>query len=104
LTAFATVIIKIFHRRKLIARLIEIEELVKHGTMLPPEIVELLPEQCEELGLKDMWAQKCAPPGWILNKDPIGRRCGRQPPPNLQHVLTTAKETAKHMVSKVKSN
>lgn len=77
------------------------EELVKYGTLMPPEIVELLPEQVEELGLKDMWADHCAPHGWIQNKDPIGRRCGRQPPQNIQQVLTAAIENARQMISKV---
>lgn len=77
------------------------EELVKHGTMMPPEIVELLPEQAKELGLKDTWADRCAPYGWAQNDDPIGRRCGRQPPLNMQNTLTAAIENARQMISKV---
>ncbi|XP_077294626.1 cilia- and flagella-associated protein 298 isoform X3 [Arctopsyche grandis] len=78
----------------------EAEELAKYGTMMPPEIVELLPEQAAELGLKDMWADRCAPHGWVKNLDPIGRRCGRQPPTKMQQVLTSAVENSREIISK----
>lgn len=55
-------------------RKIEIEELAKHGTMLPPDIMGLTDEQVKELKLKDEWSDKCVPMGgWTFNKDQIGR-------------------------------
>lgn len=72
--------------------------------MMPPEIVELLPEQAAELGLKDMWADRCAPHGWVKNLDPIGRRCGRQPPNKMQQVLSSAVENSRQIISKVCNN
>lgn len=52
---------------------IEIEELAKHGTMLPPNMMGLTDEQVEELKLKDEWGEKCVPSGgWSFNKDVIG--------------------------------
>ena len=52
---------------------IEIEELIKHGTMLPHNMMGLTDEQVEELKLKDEWGEKCVPMGgWTFNKDVIG--------------------------------
>lgn len=54
-------------------RKIEIEELIKHGTMLPHNMMGLTDEQVEELKLKDEWGEKCVPMGgWTFNKDVIG--------------------------------
>lgn len=51
----------------------EIEELGKHGTMLPHDMMGLTDEQVEELKLKDEWGEKCIPMGgWTFNKDVIG--------------------------------
>lgn len=56
-----------------LSRKIEIEELAKHGVMLPPDIMGLTDEQVEELKLKDEWADKCVPMGgWTFNGDKIG--------------------------------
>lgn len=49
------------------------EELAKHGVMLPPDIMGLTDEQVQELKLKDEWADKCVPMGgWTFNRDQIG--------------------------------
>lgn len=81
------------------------EELAKHGTMLPPNIMGLTDEQVEELKLVDEWGETCIPSGgWTMNKDPIGRRNGRQPSAKMQEVITKTVEEAKAMVSKVKQN
>ncbi|CAG5093805.1 Similar to cfap298: Cilia- and flagella-associated protein 298 (Danio rerio) [Cotesia congregata] len=48
----------------------EMEELAKHGTMLPSNMMGLTDEQVIELKLKDEWADKCSPMGgWTFNKD-----------------------------------
>ncbi|XP_015119033.1 cilia- and flagella-associated protein 298 [Diachasma alloeum] len=79
----------------------EMEELAKHGTMLPPDMMGLTDEQIVELKLKDEWGEKCVPMGgWTFNKDEIGRRNGRQPNQKLQEVLKKAVEDARAMISK----
>lgn len=79
----------------------EIEELIKHGPMYPPEILGLTEEQVQELKLVDIWEEKVIPSGgWDYNKDPVGRRNGRQPKPNMQEMLRTAVGDAKNMISK----
>lgn len=78
------------------------EELKKHGTLLPPEILGLTDEQVIELKLVDKWGEKCIPSGGcIFNKDPIGRRNGNQPNEKMQNVLTKTIEEVKACVSKV---
>lgn len=79
----------------------EIEELIKHGPMYPPEILGLTEEQVQELKLVDIWEEKVIPSGgWDFNKDPVGRRNGRQPKPNMQEMLRTAVNDARNMVTK----
>lgn len=79
----------------------EIEELIKHGPMYPPEILGLTEEQVDELKLVDIWEEKVIPSGgWDYNKDPVGRRNGRQPKPNMQEVLRNAVNDARKMISK----
>ncbi|CAB0012469.1 unnamed protein product [Nesidiocoris tenuis] len=79
----------------------EMEELAKHGTTYPPEILGLLEEQVEELKLKDDWGEKCVPSGgWTLNKDPVGRRNGKQPNQKMQEVLNKTIEEARARISK----
>ncbi|XP_014242590.1 UPF0769 protein C21orf59 homolog isoform X3 [Cimex lectularius] len=81
----------------------EMEEMAKHGTTYPPEILGLTEEQVEELKLKDEWGEKCVPHGgWELNKDPIGRRNGKQPNEKGQEILRKTIEEAKAVVSKKK--
>lgn len=78
----------------------EIEELAKHGTMYPPEILGLTEEQVEELKLFDRWGEKCIPSGgFTLVKDPIGRRNGKQPRKEMQDVLTNTVKDAKELIS-----
>jgi len=78
------------------------EELKKHGTLLPPEIIGLTDEQVVELKLIDKWGETCIPSGgYTFHKDPIGRRNGKQPNENMQNVLTKTIEEAKACVSKV---
>ena len=80
----------------------EIESLVEHGTMLPPNMAGLTDEQVEELKLQDDWGERCVPSGgWTFNKDVIGRRNGRQPSKKMQEVLLKTVQEAKAMVSKV---
>lgn len=79
----------------------EMEELIEHGTLYPPEILGLTDEQVSELKLIDNWGEKCIPSGgftWI--KDPIGRRNGKQPIKKMQEVLKKTIAEAKGMISK----
>ncbi|XP_039963998.1 cilia- and flagella-associated protein 298 [Bactrocera tryoni] len=79
----------------------EIEELIEHGTMLPPEMVGLTDEQILELKLKDIWAEKCIPAGgFVTNKDPLGRRNGQQPQEKMREILKKAMEDAKSFIDK----
>lgn len=79
----------------------EIEELAKYGTLYPPEILGLTEEQVEELKLVDTYGDKCIPSGgYTFNKDPIGRRNGRQPSKHMQDLLTKTVREAKDMISK----
>lgn len=78
------------------------EQLRLYGTMLPPNIVGLTDEQVEELKLVDEWGEKCIPSGdWIPNKDPIGRRNGKQPRESMQKIIAKGIEEAKATISKV---
>jgi hypothetical protein len=80
----------------------EMEELAKHGTLLPPNIMGLTDEQVEELKLVDEWGEKCVPSGGCnFNKDPVGRRNGKQPNEHMQDVIKRTSEEAKAMMSKV---
>ncbi|CAH1108193.1 unnamed protein product [Psylliodes chrysocephalus] len=79
----------------------EIEELAKHGTLYPPEILGLTEDQVEEMNLEDTFGEKCIPMGgFTYNKDPIGRRNGKQPNKNMQDVLRNAVKDVKEMISK----
>ncbi|XP_044590370.1 cilia- and flagella-associated protein 298 [Cotesia glomerata] len=79
----------------------EMEELAKHGTMLPSDMMGLTDEQVIELKLKDEWADKCSPMGgWTFNKDVMGRRNGRQPNEKMQEVLKKACKDAQAMITK----
>lgn len=95
-------IVIIYNGRLKIERICyEIEELIKHGPMYPPEILGLTEEQVEELKLVDIWEEKVIPSGgWDYNKDPCGRRNGRQPKPNMQEVLRKAIADARNMIDK----
>uniref|UniRef100_A0A182W003 Uncharacterized protein n=1 Tax=Anopheles minimus TaxID=112268 RepID=A0A182W003_9DIPT len=95
-------LVTIYNGRLKVSRVCsEIEELAKHGTMLPPDMLGLTDEQLEELHLVDEWADKCIPSGgWRFNRDPVGRRNGRQPQLKMGEVLTKAIEDAKAMISK----
>jgi cilia- and flagella-associated protein 298 len=78
------------------------EELKKHGTLLPPDIMGLTDEQVVELKLIDTWGEKCIPSGgYTFHKDPVGRRNGKRPNEQMQNVLTKTIEEAKACVSKV---
>ncbi|RLU24429.1 hypothetical protein DMN91_002518 [Ooceraea biroi] len=95
-------IVIIYNGRLKISRICyEMEELAKHGVMLPPDIMGLTDEQVQELKLKDKWADKCVPTsGWTFNKDQIGRRNGRQPNEKMQELLNKTIEDARTMTSK----
>ncbi|XP_050431091.1 cilia- and flagella-associated protein 298-like [Adelges cooleyi] len=92
----------IYNGRLKISRICsELEELKKHGTLLPSEIMGLTDEQVSELKLVDTWGEKCIPSGgFTYNKDPIGRRNGKQPNEQMQNLLTKTIEDAKACVSK----
>ncbi|XP_052868745.1 cilia- and flagella-associated protein 298 [Anopheles cruzii] len=95
-------LVTIYNGRLKVSRICsEIEELAKHGTMLPPDMLGLTDEQVEELHLVDEWADTCIPSGgWRFNRDPVGRRNGRQPQAKMGQVLEQAVLDAKAMVSK----
>lgn len=95
-------IISIYNGRLKVSRICsEIDELIKHGPMFPPEILGLTDEQVSEFKLVDEYAEKCIPSGgWTYNRDPVGRRNGRQPLDKMQNVLKKAIDDAKEMVSK----
>jgi len=77
------------------------EELANYGCMLPPDMVGLTEEQVEELKLVDSWADACVPSGgYNQAKDPVGRRNGRQPLPNMQEILRKSINEAVAMVDK----
>ncbi|KAI4462684.1 protein c21orf59 [Holotrichia oblita] len=79
----------------------EIEELAKHGTMYPPEILGLTEEQVEELKLVDHYGEKCIPSGGFTQvKDPVGRRNGKQPRKEMQDLLNKTVKEAKEKISK----
>lgn len=87
----------------IILKILEMEELSNHGTMLPQDMIGLTEEQITELKLIDTWSERCPPSGgFIKNKDPIGRRNGMQPKPNMQSVIKNAIEEAKLIVGKQK--
>ncbi|KAK7870014.1 hypothetical protein R5R35_011981 [Gryllus longicercus] len=94
--------VAIYNGRLKISRICsEMGQLCDHGTLLPPNIMGLTDEQVEELKLIDEWGEKCTPSGgWTFNKDPIGRRNGKQPNEKMQEVLKKTIEEAKAMVSK----
>lgn len=95
-------ILPIFNGRLKVGRICsEMEELMKHGVMNCPEVLELTDEQIAELKIEDPWIEKCIPSGgFLLNPDPIRRRCGRQPMPDMQKVLEKAMADAKELISK----
>ncbi|XP_004933535.1 cilia- and flagella-associated protein 298-A [Bombyx mori] len=94
-------IVAIFNGRLKVTRIChEMEELADHGTFLPLEMQGLTEEQIKELKLEDPWANRCAPQGYVVAKDEMGRRCGLAPPTNLKEVLKKAAETAKDIISK----
>lgn len=92
----------IYNGRLKISRICyEVEELAKHGTLFPPDILNLYEEQVTELGLKDEWGEICLPSGgWTFNKDPVGRRNGKQPNEHMVTVLTKTVEEARGIASK----
>lgn len=95
-------IVFIYNGRLKISRICgEIEELIKYGPMFPPEILGLTDEQVQELKLTDAWETKVEPSGgWAYNRDPIGRRNGRQPCAAMQDILRRSINDVKEMVSK----
>ncbi|KAK9870221.1 hypothetical protein WA026_006306 [Henosepilachna vigintioctopunctata] len=95
-------VVAIYNGRLKIQRVCsEIQELSEHGILYPPEILGLTPEQVEEMNLKDPYEEKCIPSGgYIYNKDPIGRRNGRQPKNEMKQLLQKAVEDAKEQISK----
>uniref|UniRef100_A0A8D8WXL1 UPF0769 protein C21orf59 homolog n=1 Tax=Cacopsylla melanoneura TaxID=428564 RepID=A0A8D8WXL1_9HEMI len=94
-------VLNIYNGRLKVYRVIgEMEELAKHGTLLPPDMMGLTDEQVEELKLKDDEGEQCKPTGYIFNKDPIGRRNGYQPPVNMQELIKKTIEEVRQKISK----
>nr|XP_022903028.1 UPF0769 protein C21orf59 homolog [Onthophagus taurus] len=95
-------IVAIYNGRLKIQRICaEMEELAKYGTLYPPEILGLTPEQVEELKLVDHDGERCIPSGgFTLVKDPIGRRNGKQPKKDMQDLIKKSVNEAKEMISK----
>lgn len=95
-------IVSIYNGRLKIGRICsEMEELAKYGPMFPPEILGLTDEQVSELNLVDQYAEKVVPSGgWIHNRDPVGRRNGRQPQEKMQEILLKSINDAKEIISK----
>ncbi|XP_026679648.1 cilia- and flagella-associated protein 298 isoform X2 [Diaphorina citri] len=94
-------ILNIYNGRLKVYRVMaEMEELAKHGTFLPPDMLGLTDEQVEELKLRDDQGERCKPSGYIENKDPIGRRNGYQPPIKMQDLIKTTIEEVKNKISK----
>ncbi|XP_067648128.1 cilia- and flagella-associated protein 298 [Eurosta solidaginis] len=95
-------IVAIYNGRLKVYRICsEIEELIDHGTMLPPEMIGLTDDQICELKLRDIWAEKCIPAGgFVYNKDPLGRRNGQKPQEKMCELLKKAMEDAKKMIDK----
>lgn len=95
-------LLEIYNGRLKISRLCyEIEELSKHGTHLPLNMVGLTEEQIEELKLVDDWGEKCVPSGgWRENKDTMSKRNGRQPTENMCAVLEKTVKEVQGVVSK----
>ncbi|XP_063696110.1 cilia- and flagella-associated protein 298 [Culicoides brevitarsis] len=92
----------IYNGRLKISRICsEMEDLSNHGISLPPNMVGLTDEQIEELHLKDEFSESCYPSGgFVMNKDPTGRRNGQQPLANMQQILKNAIAEAKNLVTK----
>lgn len=66
------------HSNIVFASLPEIQLLGEHGVMLPPNMQGLTEEQVEELKLVDEYKETCIPSGgFVVNRDPVGRRNGR---------------------------
>ncbi|XP_013778146.1 UPF0769 protein C21orf59-like isoform X2 [Limulus polyphemus] len=95
-------VVAIYNGRLKVGRICtEMEDLAKHGTMLPPNMQGLTDEQVIELKLKDEWGEKCIPSGgFVENKDTIGRRNGKAPNQKMAEVLTKTLSEAKAKVSK----
>ncbi|KAL1458978.1 hypothetical protein WDU94_010997 [Cyamophila willieti] len=94
-------VLNIYNGRLKINRVIgEMEELAKHGTLLPPDMMGLTDEQVEELKLKDDQGEHCKPTEYIFNKDPIGRRNGYQPPDKMQELIKKTIEEVRQNISK----
>lgn len=94
-------IVALFNGRLKVLRICgEVEELAKYGPMFVPEIIGLTGEQVAELKLVDEWMDVCVPSGgFTVNKDPVGRRHGRQPTRDMQNVLLKAVADAKQIIS-----
>lgn len=78
----------------------EFDDLGNYGMFLPPNMQGLTDEQIEELRLKDDYGESCAPVGCVFNKDPMGRRNGKQPDEKHRDVLDQTKREALALVSK----
>ena len=82
----------------------EMEEMAKYGTMFPPDMLGLTDEQVEELKLVDTYGETCIPSGgFTLNRDPIGRRNGKQPSEKMQEMLFRTIAEVKADISNVSS-
>lgn len=103
-TPIATLIdelLNVYNGRLKIYRIIaEMEELEKHGTLLPPDMMGLTEEQVGELKLRDEQGERCKPSGYVINPDPIGRRNGYQPPLKMQELIKNTVQEVRDKIGK----
>lgn len=95
-------LLEIYNGRLKISRVCyEIEELSKHGTHLPPNMVGLNEDQIEDLKLIDEWGEKCIPSGGFKeSKDEMGKRNGKQPLENMGAILEKTVKEVQEAISK----
>lgn len=80
----------------------ELEELSKHGVMLPPIMQGLSDEQINEQKVEDEGKEKCIPSGgFVENKDPMRRRSGLAPVQNMVDLIRKTISESKTAVSSV---
>lgn len=78
------------------------EHLKNYGIMCPSSATPMLNDENEDVITEDEYADNYVPVGgWSCNKDPTGRRNGRQPKQDMQDVILKALDEAKTVVSKV---
>lgn len=95
-------VISIYNGRLKISRICsEMEHLKNYGIMCPSSATPMLNDENEDVITEDEYADNYVPVGgWACNKDPTGRRNGRQPKQDMQDVILKALDEAKTVISK----